>query len=217
MENQMKIAIFDLDGTIADTIADLGDAVNYGLRNLNHKEHTYEQYKKMVGNGAQVLCQRSLPVDFKHEADMLLTLFSEYYANHYLDKTKLYDGIKHTIQVLSDNKVKLAIATNKPQTFARPIIQFLLPDIHFESVLGGCSERPKKPDRAIIDEILSSFHGKNDIYMIGDSNVDIQTAKNANIHSIGCEWGFRDKEELISEGAEFIAKCPEDIIHIILG
>ena len=213
----MKIAIFDLDGTIADTIADLGDAVNYGLRTLGHSEHTYEQYKLMVGNGAPVLCQRALPDNFKNESDTLHNLFREYYSAHYLDKTTLYDGIESTLHILSDAGVKLAIATNKPQDFAKEIISFLLPNIHFENVLGGCSSRPKKPDRAIIDEILLPFNKDDIIFMIGDSNVDIQTAKNANLHSIGCEWGFRSKEELINEGAEFIASTPSDIPNIVLG
>lgn len=212
----MIIAIFDLDGTIADTIADLGDAVNYGLRELGYPVHDYEQYKQMVGNGAAVLCQRALPDGCTNDADRLHELFSSYYAEHYLDKTKLYDGIYGVIHELSESGVRLAVATNKPQDFARKLIASLLPDINFEAVLGGCSERPKKPDRAIIDEILSLYDKDMTAYMIGDSNVDVQTARNAEIRFIGCEWGFRGREELESEGAVHIASVPADIPHIIL-
>ncbi|MDO4864413.1 MAG: HAD family hydrolase [Ruminococcus sp.] len=233
----MILAIFDLDGTIADTIADLGDATNYGLRVLGHPEHDYEQYKKMVGNGAPVLCQRALPEGFKHEADRLHELFREYYAEHYLDKTALYDGIKEALYELRDEDVKLTVATNKPQDFARDIVKALLPDVGFEAVLGGTAERPKKPDRAIIDEVLDCcneghhFIGRcapdcvidehrnkiETVYMIGDSNVDIQTAKNAELYSIGCAWGFRGRDELVTAGADFIAETPADIPSIILG
>lgn len=212
----MILAIFDLDGTIADTIADLGDAVNHGLDKLGHPRFGYEQYKKMVGNGAPVLCRRALPDDSKDEAEQLHELFREYYAAHYLDKTSLYDGIREVLDTLANAGVKLAVATNKPQDFAREIVRALLPDVPFEAVLGGCSGRAKKPDRAIIDEILSPLEDGMTVYMIGDSNVDIQTAKNAGLISIGCAWGFRGRDELVSEGADYIAETPADIMRIIL-
>lgn len=212
----MIIAIFDLDGTIADTICDLGDAVNHGLAELGCPTHTYEEYKKFVGNGAAKLCYRALPDDRKDEADKLHGIFKEYYSLHYLDKTKLYPRIKETLQTLSDGGVKLAVATNKPQDAARAVVKALLPGIDFIKVLGGCEERPKKPDRAIIDEILSALPKvERTVYMIGDSNVDIQTAKNAGLISVGCAWGFRGRAELEAEGADFIAEAADDILSFI--
>lgn len=212
----MTTAIFDLDGTIADTIEDLADAVNYGLRKLGCPEHDIESYKQFVGNGAMKLCIRALPEDKKDMADKLLDLFHEYYDIHYLDKTRLYDGIKDVLDNLSANGVTLAVATNKPQDAARKIVAKLLPDVKFVKVLGGCDERPKKPDSAVINEILSGLPENNTVYMIGDSNVDIQTAKNCGIISIGCAWGFRGRQELESAGADFIAEKAEDITKIIL-
>ncbi len=214
----MVTAIFDLDGTIADTIKDLADAVNYGLGQLDCPEHSVESYKKMVGNGAQKLCVRALPDDRKNDSDKLYELFKEYYDSHYLDSTTLYAGIKEVIELLSENGVKLAVATNKPQDTARKLISHLLPDIEFVKVLGGCKDRPKKPDTAIIREILSAIPNEdNAVYMIGDSNVDIKTAKNSELISIGCLWGFRSREELESEGADYIAEKASDIVDIILG
>ncbi len=212
----MITTIFDLDGTIADTIEDLADAVNYGLRKLGCPEHDINSYKKFVGNGAMKLCIRALPEGKKDMADRLLMLFHEYYDIHYLDKTKLYDGIKNTLGELAANDVTLAVATNKPQEAARKIVEKLLPDVDFIKVLGGCEERPKKPDSAIINEILCGLPEDNIIYMIGDSNFDIQTAKNCGITSIGCVWGFRGREELENEGADFIAEKADDITKIIL-
>ena len=213
----MKTAIFDLDGTIADTIYDLADAVNFGLRRMNLPEHSIEQYKNFVGNGVQLLCYRALPDDKKSESEKLRSLFSQYYDRHYLDKTKLYPGIKDTMMKLSENGVKLAVATNKPQNVARQIISKLLPNIDFVKVLGGCDEREKKPDPAIIREILSVLPNDNKAFMIGDSNVDIRTAKNSGIASIGCIWGFRSRQELVSENSDFIAEKAEDISKFILG
>lgn len=212
----MTTAIFDLDGTIADTIEDLADAVNYGLRKLNCPEHDINSYKQFVGNGAMKLCFRALPEDKKDMTEKLHSFFREYYDIHYLDKTKLYDGISDVIRILSDNGVLLAVATNKPQDAARKIVAKLLPDVKFVKVLGGCDERPKKPDSAIINEILCGLPENNTVYMIGDSNVDIQTAKNCGITSIGCIWGFRGRQELESARADFIAEKAEDITKIIL-
>lgn len=210
------ITIFDLDGTLADTICDLADATNYGLEKLGYPVHPYSSYKYFVGNGVQKLCYRALPDDRKDNTYRLLEIFSQYYGEHFLDKTELYSGIRETLSLLKENNVILAVATNKPQTFARQIINKLLPEFDFVKVLGGCAERPKKPDTAIITEILSGLPADKNIFMIGDSNVDVQTAKNAGIYSIGCAWGFRGREELVNAGADFIAEKPEDIADFIL-
>jgi len=212
----MKLAVFDLDGTIADTLCDLADAVNWGLRELGCPEHSYDEYRYMVGNGAKRLCFRALPDERKEEQEHLRELFSRYYGSHFLDKTRLYDGIGNVMRELSDRGVKLAVATNKPEDFAQKMIAELLPETDFLKVLGGCPDRPIKPDTAVIREIFAALP-EEDItaYMIGDSNVDIETAKNAGITGIGCAWGFRGREELESAGADFIAETPADILTII--
>ena len=213
----MITAIFDLDGTLADTIYDLGDAVNYGLEKLGCPTHDYEAYKKMVGNGAKKLCERALPEGKKDKAAELHDFFKEYYSTHYLDKTRLYDGIKETLEKLQSRGVVLAVATNKPEDVAREIVWELLPDIDFVKVLGGVDYRPHKPDSAILIEIFAALPDvENRVYMIGDSNVDVQTAKNAGITSIGCAWGFRGRAELEAEGADYIAERASDIADIIL-
>ena len=212
----LKTAIFDLDGTIADTLFDLADATNYGLTQLGYPSHPYDSYKMFVGNGVQKLCYRALPEDKKEESDKLLVLFTKYYNEHFLDKTDLYPGIRETLQRLSDNGVKLAVATNKPHEFAVKIINGLLPDINFIKVLGGCAERKKKPDPAIIHEIIDELPIGTKAVMSGDSNVDILTAKNAGIMSIGCIWGFRSRTELSEAGADLIAETPSDIADFLL-
>lgn len=214
----MKIAVFDMDGTLADTLCDLADAVNWGLREMGCPEHSYDEYKLMVGNGAAKLCYRALPDDRKEESGELRRLFSEYYGVHFLDKTKLYDGMEEVLRKLSGAGVKLAIATNKPEEFAEQITGKLMPDTEFVRVLGGCSRRPIKPDIQILAEIFAALPDEDcEAYMIGDSNVDIQTGKNAGITTIGCAWGFRGRGELEAAGADHIAERPQDIISVILG
>lgn len=213
----MITAVFDLDGTLADTLADLADAVNFGLEKLGLPVHSYDEYRHFVGNGVQKLCYRALPDGRKDYAEKLLEIFSDYYGKHFLDKTRIYDGMKKTLDILAQNGVTLAVATNKPQDFARQIVSRLLPEYNFIKVFGGCAERPKKPDTAIIDEIISDLPDDNRVFMIGDSDVDIQTAENAEIKSIGCVWGFRGREELVGAGADFIAEKPSDIAEFILS
>lgn len=214
----MKTAIFDLDGTLADTLTDLADAVNNGLEQLNCPRHPYDSYRYFVGNGAKILCYRALPQNKKELTDTLHNMFSEYYGEHYLDETRLYPGIRDMLTELAEHEVALAVATNKPQDVAREIISVLLPDVPFVKVLGGCDERPKKPDIAIIAEIVNELPSSgNEVFMIGDSNVDIQTAQNAGILSIGCAWGFRGRTELEDAGADYIAESVPDITRIILN
>ncbi|MDE7364675.1 MAG: HAD family hydrolase [Ruminococcus sp.] len=212
------IVIFDLDGTIANSIQDLANAVNYGLKQLGYPEHDTEKYKQMVGNGAKKLCYRALPDDKKDDAEKLHAIFKAYYSEHYLDNTKIYDGIQKLIHNIFTYGRPVAVATNKPQDVARKIVEKLIPPIYskYITVLGSCDERARKPDPAIINEIVVKYPDFNDsVVMIGDSNVDIQTAKNAGVHSIGCTWGFRTREELEKEGAEFIVDSPEQIMDII--
>ncbi len=212
----MKIAIFDLDGTLADTLEDLADAVNNGLKQLGYPIHPYESYKTFVGDGVQMLCYRALPDDKKDETTKLHELFNEYYSVHFLDKTILYPGIKETLEKLSNNGVILAVATNKPQNFAVKIIEKLLSNIDFIKILGGCTDREKKPDPAIIHEIIDDLPIGTKAFMIGDSDVDIKTANNAGISSIGCLWGFRTEKELSEAGADYIAEKATDIFDYIL-
>ncbi|MDE5763952.1 MAG: HAD family hydrolase [Ruminococcus sp.] len=211
------IVIFDLDGTLVNSITDLANAVNYGLKQLKYPQHPTESYKQMVGNGAKILCHCALPDDKKEDTDKLLAVFKEYYDRHYLDNTELYNGIGKLIHDIFTHGIPVAVATNKPHDVAVKIVGTLIPDIYSNiTVLGNCGERPKKPDPAIINEIIAKYPDFNDsVVMIGDSNVDIQTAKNAGIHSIGCTWGFRNREELEKEGAEFIVDSPAEIMDII--
>lgn len=215
MDKQKKLAVFDLDGTLADTLEDLATAVNYGLIKLGYPVHHIDKYNNFVGNGILKLCERALPEGKSESLQELHDIFDSFYKNHCMDKTKEYTGVTELLRQLSKNGVDIAVATNKDQTFATKIVAKLFPYIKFVKVLGGCNERPKKPAPDIIYEIKRDRE-YSEIYMIGDSNVDIETAKNAGMKSIGCLWGFRTEQELKDAGADYIVSEPSEIKKIIL-
>lgn len=212
----MKTAVFDLDGTLVNSLYDLADAANSALASFGYPARTYEEYRYFIGNGVAKLCERAIFSENKEDAAKVLELFKLNYEAHCTDKTTAYSGITDVLHTLSQNGFRLAVATNKSQTFATKIVHEFFPDVHFDIILGGTSDRPKKPSPDIIFEILKNFPDTDTAYMIGDSNVDILTAKNAGILSVGCTWGFRDEAELVNAEADFIARSPADILSFLL-
>lgn len=212
---QKRLCIFDLDGTLVNSLDDLADAVNQGLRALGCPVHPADAYRQMVGNGAWILCQRALPPNASDDmTDKLYGLFSAYYDAHALDQTVPYTGIPTLLEALRADGVLLAVATNKPQEFAQQIIHHFFGDQLFCQIHGGCG----KPNPDAICSILQAAQtAPEDAVLLGDSNVDILTAKNAGIDSIGCCWGFRTEQELRDTGAAYLIHTPMDALKILRG
>lgn len=211
----IKLAIFDMDGTICDTIEDLGTAVNYALARQGYEQHQIDEYKYFVGNGMSKLIERALPKDASDE-DKIKTkeIFLGYYKNHFTDKTKPYEGIIQLLEQLKSRNVGLAVCTNKAHPMALKVAEVLFPG-QFDVIVGQ-TDRPMKPDPGAVFEIMQTFGVLPDeTVFIGDSDVDMQTAANSKTHGIGVSWGFRTKEELEKNGAEFFASTPADIIKYI--
>ncbi|MBE6842615.1 MAG: HAD family hydrolase [Ruminococcus sp.] len=213
-----KLIIFDLDGTLINSIDDLADAVNYGLNEMGYEPHETERFKTFVGNGAVKLCERALK---KYTSDTeqikkLHELFSVYYDAHCMDKTYAYDGIKELLDKLKNKNISLAVASNKPHEFTKILVEKIFGKDIFKVIMGKSDKLPAKPAPDIIHEIIKKADAKaSQTIMIGDSDVDIMTAHNASISSIGCTWGFRTKTELINAGADFIVDTPSEIENII--
>ncbi|MDE6787600.1 MAG: HAD family hydrolase, partial [Muribaculaceae bacterium] len=204
-----KLIIFDLDGTLLDTIADLGTACNYALKAKGYHEHPLAAYPYMVGNGVKKLIERAQPDASPEEREELLTLFREYYDEHCTDLTKPYPGIPEMLQQLTDNHIAVAVATNKYESAARKIIDHFFPDIPFVAVMGQTEDRPVKPDPSIDFAILLSHPTrKSEAMHVGDSAVDIETARRACIDSVGVTWGFRPITELRKAYADHIVCSP---------
>lgn len=210
-----KLVIFDLDGTLLNTIADLGDACNYALRTMGYSEHALATYNYMVGNGVRKLIERAEPDADKATIDRLLELFREYYDEHSTDHTTPYPGIPELLTRLHENGVAIAVASNKYQSAVDRIIPHFFPDIPFVATMGQIEDRPVKPDPSIVFAILNKYPTpKSDVLYVGDSAVDMETARRACIDSVGVTWGFRPVSELRGAYADNIVTSPSEIITL---
>ena len=197
-----RLVIFDLDGTLLNTIADLGNAANHTLAELGLPQHSLEEYRLMVGNGMRKLIERALPAEKADDAgfvDNTLSAFLKYYAEHIDLYTKPYPGIPELISDLSTDGFRLAVASNKIQAGAERLIGKFFPGIDFSAVMGNSPRYPLKPDAALVDYIMDKAGtDRAHTIMVGDSGTDIQTARNAGIPIIAVSWGFRPRHELTS-------------------
>lgn len=212
----IKLAIFDLDGTLVNSIEDLADAANRALAENGYPVHPIENFNHYVGNGTKKLIERALPVGTDMpEQERIHSVFSEYYRGGCLNKTKPYEGIVSTLRELRRQGVICTVASNKPDAFSKSIVSALFDDGDFDLVCGKTDGMKAKPEPDIVFAILEEFGISADqAVMIGDSDVDVITAHNAGIKCIGCEWGFRGHEELERAGAEFIVSEPGQILEV---
>ena len=190
--------MFDLDGTLLNTIADLGNAANHTLAELGLPQHTLDEYRLMVGNGMRKLIMRALPEHLAADdtfVDNTLAAFLDYYAKH----IDTYPGIPELVSALAAQGCKLAIASNKIQAGAEKLAQEFFPNIPFVAVMGNSPLYPLKPDAAVVEYIMQKAGtDRAHTIMVGDSGTDIQTARNAGIPVIAVSWGFRPRHELTS-------------------
>jgi phosphoglycolate phosphatase len=213
-----KLAIFDLDGTLLDTIGDLAEACNYMLSLRGLGSHTREEYAKMVGNGILNLVKRALPEELRTEEYAIAARhdFLDFYTANIDRYTRPYEGIYEVLHTLQNEGWALAVASNKFDEGTQKLVHTMFPDIHFSAIYGNKDGFPLKPDAALLELIMRecSATAKTTV-MIGDSGVDIQTAKNADVRSIGCSWGFRPRTELEEFGADYIVDTPSEILQIL--
>lgn len=214
-----KLIIFDLDGTLLNTIGDLADAVDYVMRSRNLPEHTNAEYRQMVGGGIKRLVERALPeVLAKNEqyVEDCVAQFRRYYVDNIDRHTIPYDGITELLRKLQANGAMLAVASNKFQHGVDRLVVKFFGDIEFVAIEGNREGAPLKPAPEIIHNILRKAGvARHDAVMIGDSGIDIRTATNAGIESIGVSWGFRFAEELYDAGATTVVTTAEELEHAI--
>ena len=214
-----KLVIFDLDGTLLNTIGDLAESCNYALKMCGYEPHPVNAYNFFVGNGIMKLFERALPEDARD--DKTLREMREYFLWHYEKhnnvKTKPYDGIIDLLDNLRNNNFMLAVASNKYQEATEEIVKEYFKGFDFIKVLGQRNGIPIKPNPHIINEILEYAQvSANETIYIGDSGVDAATATNVEgITFIGATWGFRPKQELEENGAKIFANYPEEVWEFI--
>ncbi|WP_370476461.1 HAD family hydrolase [Tamlana flava] len=212
-----KAVIFDLDGTLVNSIEDIANAMNTVLQSYNYPTHSYETYKQFVGSGIKRLVVRALPENQREEAQ-IETVFNEMmsiYSTQCTQKTKPYDGIIDLLNHLKTENIKLAVLSNKTDQLTKKIVLALFPN-YFEAVEGLSNEAHKKPNPKKAVEISKTLYLPPEaVIFVGDTAIDIQTAQNAKMLAVGVSWGFRDKTELIESGAKHILKHPLELMDLL--
>ena len=208
-----QLAIFDLDGTLVDTLEDLADSTNYIMQKFGYPERTIKEVRNFVGNGIRKLLERSAPVGTPaEEIDRMFEQFKEYYGAHCADKTKPYDGIMELLDALKEQGIKLAVVSNKADYAVKALCEQYFSGI-FDEAVGERVGIARKPAPDTVNEVLKSLQiEKSQAVYIGDSEVDVQTAQNAEMDCIAVDWGFRDREVLIEAGAERIVSTPAEVL-----
>lgn len=217
-----KLVIFDLDGTLLNTISDLGTACNHALRQLGLPEHPLEAYNRMVGNGLRKLIERSAPDASPETIDRLIPLTKEYYNGHCTVTTRPYPGMPELLQELVDRGIMVAVASNKYQEGTERIIRHFFPHIPFIAIEGQTDTRPIKPDPAILLDIIHTAElstgqplSRSDVRMVGDSTVDIETARRAGIPGIAVSWGFSPLTDIETANPDHVVTSASQITEYL--
>ena len=210
--------IFDLDGTLLNTIDDLANAGNHVCRLHGWPTHSVDEFKRMVGNGIPKLVERFAPEGTGAPVlEQALGEFMAWYGVHKADQTAPYPGMLQAVRRLKEAGVSIAVLSNKADEMAGPVVEGYYPQI-FPLVQGALTGIPTKPDPTLLHRLMERMGASQEnTLFVGDSNVDIQTAKNGGLTSCGVLWGFRSRQELEQEGADYLASTPEDLLTLILG
>ncbi|MFZ0597042.1 MAG: HAD family hydrolase [Flavobacterium sp.] len=214
---KFKGIIFDLDGTLVNSLEDISDAMNIVLTGLNHPTHTYDTYQYFIGSGLRNLVSKALPASNNSE-DQIETCFEcmvEEYRKICTLKTKPYEGIIELLDNLVSQNIKLAVFSNKADELTKKIAAEIFPD-YFDNAVGLSTEALKKPNPFEALEIGKSWNLKpKEILFVGDSDIDMQTATNANMFAVGVTWGYRSEKELFESGAKLVITQPLNLLEIM--
>jgi len=211
----VKAIIFDLDGTLLNTLSDIGNSMNRVLLSHSLPEHPLDAYNYFVGEGAGRLVERALPEEMRVHKDRFLSYFEEDYEKNWMNDTKPYSGIPELLSNWQKD-LCLCILSNKPHAFTTACVNHFFSEIHFAIVLGQQPGKPRKPNPFGVHRIFAETgYSEKDFLFIGDTKVDMQTAVKTGIPAVGVTWGFRPQSELESNGATFLARTTEELNEIV--
>ncbi len=212
-----KLVVFDLDGTLIDSLPDIVISINAMLKKFGHKTREYNEIKRFIGNGAKKLVEDALDQTLcEKEFNTRLEYYNNLYTSSSSPNTKVFDGIMEVLRELKEKGIKLAIITNKPQETTDSIIKNHFTDFKFDAVIGQRPNQKKKPNKETTEQLLKTFNvHKDNACFIGDGETDVQTAINAGIRGVAVLWGYRCKEDLQKAGATCFALSPCDLPSLI--
>ncbi len=210
--------LFDLDGTLLDTLRDIADSVNGALSHLGFPQYEVEAYKYFIGDGRETLAIRALPQHHRDAVTVgkLITYIDEEYSERWANNTRPYHGIPELLDALTNSGIKMTILSNKPHSFTELMVSRLLTQWRFEFVVGALPSVPKKPDPTAALQIARQLNIRPvEFLYLGDTDVDMKTATAADMYPIGALWGFRTADELLSGGAKVLIRQPTDLLHLL--
>lgn len=214
----MRLIVFDLDGTLLNSLEDLADSANWVLEQHGFPTHPVDAYRYFVGDGVRKLIERILPQEERTEAriEQCRQEFVAYYKVHMEDKTSVYEGITELLVELKNRGLKIAVATNKVHIAVKPLMEKYFPEIRFDSMIGQREGVPVKPAPQIMFDILRETGCEpSEALHVGDTATDMQLAHNAGVTPVGVLWGYRPLEELQEAGAKFIIENPEELLRLV--
>ena len=213
-----KLVIFDLDGTLLDTIADLAMATNQALAHYGYPTHPTESFRFFVGNGINKLFERALPKNERSMENVLRirSCFLPFYNEHNADLSRPYEGVEKLLETLQSKGIQIGVASNKYQTATEKLVKHYFPQIRFVEVLGQRENVPTKPNPSIVHDILNKAGVRpEEALYVGDSDVDMQTGHNAGVDAIGVAWGFRPRKELEDMNPLGIIDKADELLNFI--
>lgn len=219
MNRHFEAVIFDLDGTLLDTLEDLADSANRALERAGLPVHPVDAYRYFVGDGLENLVRRTLPphLQTNQMVERLLPEVRREYAARWANKTRPYPGIPSVLRKLTEREFPIAILSNKPDEATHKAVNHFFPGVTFKRVIGARPNVPKKPHPASALEIAQAMDlPPASIVYVGDTNTDMRTAVAAGMYPVGVLWGFRTAEELLEHGAREVVKTPGDLLRLIL-
>lgn len=215
-DQAFQAVIFDLDGTLLNSLEDIADSMNRVLEEMGEKPHSVQSYKYFTGEGIYPMVERALPPEKKDKStiDQCVHRMKEVYSQRWFVKSRLYAGIHHLLDELSRREVKMNVLSNKPDEFTKRVVSHFLREWRFERVMGGNSSRPKKPHPQGALQISRDLGlSPPQCLYLGDTGTDMKTARSAEMFAVGALWGFREKKELVRSGALEVVKHPSEVLN----
>ncbi|WP_338863211.1 HAD family hydrolase [Myxococcus stipitatus] len=210
---QLRAVFFDLDGTLVDSLGDIADAMNHALVRHGLPAHPEPAYRRFVGEGVRELARRAVPAGREELAGLVLETYRAYYEEHLFDRTAAYPGILGMLSALAGQGVVMGVLSNKSDGFVKQLVERLLPGVPFRVVYGERQGVPRKPDPTAVLGMAAELNVEPlTCGFVGDTAVDMLTARAAGMYGVGVTWGFRDAEELHSHGARVVATTADELL-----